>query len=226
MICHNNQYNGVMTSNTQAILTDAEIMEMLKAFYSEALRFLGVPHDQWAEICVGMAFDGVEGKVSIISINYAKCKILVNLPALKMIIQSNPKTTGDTPSVYRSYGYKLARLWQQYVKTGECSIFEQDKDSDDFAIALGIVKGLPQIDLPVNKSVVEAIGHNPLDREAAIRMLHDEFGIDCCVKQGFDISNKETRKFVTLTDGERQRRGTELLKLIEDSNNLSLPKIN
>jgi len=215
-----------MTSKTQAILTDAEIMEMLGAFYSEALRFLKVPQDQWAKIRVGMVFDGAEGKASIISINYAQRKILVSLPMLKMIIQSNPKATGDTPSFYRSYGYKLARLWQQYVKTGECRIFEQDKDSDDFAIALGIVKGLPQIDAPIDKGVVEAIGHNPLDLEAAIRMLRDEFGIGCCVKHGFDISNKEMRMFVTLTDGERQRRGTELKKLIDESNNRNLPKIN
>lgn len=215
-----------MTSNTKAILTDAEVMEMLGAFYSEALRFLGVPQDQWAEIREGMAFDGTEGKVSIISINYEKHKILVNLPVLKMIIQSNPKAAGDTPSVYRSYGYKLARRWQQYLKTGERRIFEQDKDSDDFAIALGIVKGLPQIDVPIDESMVMAIGHNPLDREAAIKMLREEFGIDCCVKQGYDVSNKEMRTFVTLTDDARQRRGRGLFKLIEDSKNRSLPKIN
>lgn len=201
-------------------------MEMLGAFYSEALRFLGVPQDQWAEIREGMAFDGTEGKESIISINYEKHKILVNLPVLKMIIQSNPKAAGDTPSVYRSYGYKLARRWQQYLKTGERRIFEQDKDSDDFAMALGIVKGLPQIDVPIDESMVMAIGHNPLDREAAIKMLREEFGMDCCVKQGFDIVNKETRTFVTLTDDARQRRRSELLKLIEDSNNRSLPRIN
>lgn len=215
-----------MISNPQAILTDSEIIEMLGAFYSEALHFLGVPQDQWAKISVGMAFDGTDGKASIISTNYAKRKILVCLPVLKMIIQSNPKATGDTPSVYRSYGYKLARFWQQYLKTGECRVFVQDKDSDDFAIALGIVKGLPQIDTPIDESMVKAIGHNPVDREAAIKMLRDEFGIDCCVKHGFDIANKETRTFVTLTDDARQRRGSELFKLIEDSNNRSLPKIN
>lgn len=215
-----------MTPNNQAILTDAEIMEMLGAFYSEALRFLGVPQVQWAKISVGMAFDETDGEASIISINYAKRKILVCLPALKLIIQTNPKATGDTPSVYRSYGYKLARFWQQYLKTGECRVFEQDKDSDDFAMALGIIKGLPQIDVPIDKSMVMAIGHNPVDREAAIKMLRDEFGIDCCAKQGFDIANKETRTFVTLTDDARQRRGSELFKLIEDCNNRSLPKIN
>lgn len=215
-----------MTLNTQAILTDAEIMEMLEAFYSEALRFLDVPQGQWGRISDEMAFDGTEVKASIISINYAKCKIMVCLPVLKMIIQSNDNAVGDTPSIYRSYGYKLARLWQQYVKTGERRVFEQDKDSDDFAMALGIIKGLPQIDLPVNENVVKAIGHNPIDREAAIRMLRDEFGIDCCVKQGFDIANKETRLFVTLTDNARLRRGRELLKLTEISSNRSLSKFN
>ena len=198
---------------------------MLKAFYSEALHFLGVPRDQWAEISVGMAFYGAERAVSIISINYAQRKIIVNLVVLEMIMQLNPKATGDTPSVYRAYGYKLARLWQQYLKTGECRIFEEDKDSYDFAIALGIVKGLPQIDLPFDESVVKAIGYNPVDRGAAIRMLRDEFGIDCCMKHGFDISNKETRMFVTLTDGARQRRVNDFLKLISDSNNRNLPKI-
>lgn len=55
-------------------------------------------------------------------------------------------------------------------------------------------------------------------------MLREEFGIDCCVKQDVDVSNKEM--FVTLTDDARQQCESELFKLIVDSNNRSLPKIN
>lgn len=80
-------------------------MEILVVFYLEALRFLGVLQDRWAETSMGMALGGTE-KASIISINYAQPKILVSLPVMKMIKQSSPKTAGDTSSVYQSYGYK------------------------------------------------------------------------------------------------------------------------
>ena len=214
-----------MSSPVQPILTDAETMEMLTAFYSEALRFLSVPEEQWAEVKMGVAFDPTDGKASIITVNYTKQKILVCLPVLKQIMRLNPKFTGDTPSAYRSYGYKLGRLWQQYLKTGEQRIFEQDKDSDDFANALGIIKGLPQIDVPVGEDVIKLFGHNPFDRQAAILMLRDEFGIDCKAVQAYDQVNKEKRTVVTLTDEAQQRRAAELNKLYEDSVRIPLPKI-
>lgn len=166
----------------QSILTNSEIMELLKAFYSEALRFLEVPNDYWAVVKMGVGFNGTDGKASLISVNYPNKEILVCLPVLEMMIQSSPNATGDAPSVYRAYGYKLARLWQQYLTTGKQGIFEQDKDSDTFALALGIIKGLPQVENPVSRQMIQALGHNPFDQGAAIRMLRDEFGIDCCVK--------------------------------------------
>lgn len=214
------------STKTQPILTDAEIMEMLVAFYIEALRFLEVPQAQWAEVKNGTVFSGADGKASIISVDYAGAKIIVFLPALKMLIQLNPRATGDTPTVYRMYGYKLARLWHQYLQTGEQRIFEQDKDSDDFAMALGILKGLPQIEYPVNDELIKAIGHNPYDRDAAIRMLRDEFGIDCHKKRAFDQFNKRESLLVTLTDKEIERRATELLTLREESIQHPLLKIN
>lgn len=212
--------------NTQSILTDAEMMEMLVAFYSEAFRFLGVPKDEWAEVKMGVSFDGTDGKANIISINYPKRKILVCLPVLRMLQMSVPHATGDAPTVYRSHGYKLARLWQQYLKTGQQRVFEQDKDSSDFAMALCILKGLPQVDTPIDPNAIKSIGYNPYDREAAIRMLRDEFGIDCCIKRGYDLSIKAPRLLVTLTDKEYAHRGDELLALCEDSNKRLLPQIN
>ena len=209
----------------QSILTNSEIMELLKAFYSEALRFLEVPNDQWAVVKMGVGFNGTDGKASLISVNYPNKEILVCLPVLEMMIQASPNATGDAPSVYRAYGYKLARLWQQYLTTGKQGIFEQDKDSDTFALALGIIKGLPQVENPVSRQMIQALGHNPFDQGAAISMLRDEFGIDCCVKQGYDLSNKAHRKFVTLTETEALRRGTQLQALREESNARPLPRI-
>ena len=215
-----------MTPTAQPILTDAETMDMLYAFYSEALRFLEVPREQWAVVKMGAVFDGPEEKARIISINYAAKEIFVFLPMLKMLTQMNPNAVGDTPTVYRAHGYKLARLWQQYLKTGQQHIYEQDKDSYDFAMALGIIKGLPQVEPPVNEEVISAIGFNPFDRNAAIRMLRDEFGIECTMRRGYDLANKEILPFATLTDSELKRRKTELLALREESAKRILPTIN
>ncbi len=209
---------------SQPILTDSETMELLIAFYSEALRFLDVPKEQWAIVKEGVAFE--DGKLSIIYINYAQRKLIVNLSALKIMLHSNPNITGDTPSVYRSYGYKLARFWQQFVITGKQDrVFEQDKDSYVFARALDMIKGVPLIDTPIDENVIKTFGFNPFDREAPINMLRDEFGIDCCVKRGYEMSNKAKRSFVTLTDSDYQRRGAEMLALRDESNERPLPKI-
>lgn len=170
-----------MEGISQAILTDGETLEMLNAFYAEGLRFLEVPRGNWAEVKMGVSFNAADGKASLVSIDGTKGIILVCLPVLKMMVQTSPYTSGDTPSFYRSQGYKLARIWQQYLKTGKLCVFEQDKDSCDFAMALSIIKGLPQIDIPIDENLIKAIGFNPLDRDAAIRMLRDEFGIDCKV---------------------------------------------
>lgn len=214
-----------MTGISQAILTDGETLEMLNAFYAEALRFLEVPKEQWAVLKMGVSFNAADGKASLISIDGAEGIILVCLPVLKTMFQTSPYTTGDAPSVYRSYGYKLARLWQQYLKTGILHVFEQDKDSCDFAMALSIIKGLPQIDIPTDENLIKTIGFNPFDRDAAIRMLRDEFGIDCKAVPAFDQVNKEKRTVVTLTDDARQQFADEQKKLYEESINLPLPKI-
>ena len=214
-----------MAELSQPILTDAETLEMLNAFYAEGLRFLEVPRDQWAELKVGISFNAADGKASLISIYSAKGIIVVCLPVLKQMVLASPYAAGDAPSVYRSYGYKLARLWQQYLRTGECRVFEQDKDSCDFAMALCIIKGLPQIDVPVDEHYIQALGFNPFDREAAIHMLRDEFGMDCKQVQAFDQISKKRRTLVTLTDESRQRHAAELLKLYRESISQPLPKI-
>lgn len=211
-----------MTSTQIPIFTDAETMDMLIAFYSEALEFLEVPREQWAEVKMGVSI--VNEKADLISIDYDKSKILVCLPVLKMLVRTSNNNTGDAPSVYRFHGYKLARIWQQYLKNGQCRVFEKDQDSYNFAMALGIIKGLPQIDTPFDDIVIKALGVNPFDRNAAIRMLRDEFGIDCCIKQAYDISN-EKRTIVTLTGQETLRRGLELQELRDNCNKRPLVKI-
>lgn len=207
----------------KSVLTDAETMEMLTAFYHEALLFLGVPQESWADVKMGMAVD-VEGKASIININYAAKKILVNLPVLQMMILASPQSSGDSPSFYRGQAYKMARFWQQYLKTGERRQYEQDKDSYDFAIALEIIKGLPQIDYPVEDWAIKTLGFNPFDRKSAIRMLREEFGIDCRERIAVTIQN-EKRTVVSLTEQAANKYVTHINELYEASISQPLPHI-
>lgn len=202
-----------MTMISKSILTDAETLEMLNGFYTEALLFLGVPRDNWAEVKIG-AVIGKDGKADVINIDYTKAKILVCLPVIKMMLQTNPVITNDAPSVYRSHGYKLARMWQQYLNDGLQRDFLTDKDSTDFAVALSLLKGINYADMT-----------DVLDIDAAISMLHDEFGIDCEVVQALDQIHKKKRKVVTLTHDDKQKRSDELKKLYDESINLPLPEM-
>lgn len=216
-----------MTAHSTQKLTDAETFEMLKAFYAEALQFLGVPKDKWAEMKIGVAI-GPDGKADITPhIDYNAARILVCLPLIKMLLQSNPVITNDAPTVYRSNGYKLARMWQQYLNDGVQRNFITDKDSWDFAVALSLLKGINYDDAPKKGAeVMKAMtGFEVPDINAAIGMLRDEFGIDCQVKQAFDLVNKKRQSVVTLTEEGRRRRAYELQKLYDASINMPLPKI-
>lgn len=206
----------------QPILKDSEIMDLLIAFYSEALQFLKVPRNQWADIKMGMSSNTSDEIIHIINIDYIKRKIIVCLPVIKMFLASSPDFHGDAPSVYRYNGYKLARLWQQYIKTGQQRIFEQDNDSYIFAIALGIIKGVPLTNAPNNNNLQRIADSY---QTAAIRMLREEFRIDCCIKRGYDLSNKMEGSFVSLTNEESLRRSNELLSLRDACNKCSLPII-
>lgn len=215
-----------MFSNNQTQLTNAEIMEMLVAFYREALSFLGMPKEEWAMVKMGIAVNEIDGKIDVLSINYPKRIIVVNPQMMKMMLANLSNATSDLPSLYRVYGYKLARLWHHYLKTGQQRIFIEDKDSYDFAMALFIIKGVPLIDTPIDEKVRTMMGFNPFDRDAAVTMLRTEFGIDCVLKRAYNPVDRTSSLIATLSEEEYDRRGKRLLRLFEDCNNRSLPRIN
>lgn len=208
-----------------SILNDLEILSMLTSFYKEALRFLGVPEKEWA-IVEDVNYFNEKHKASIIYIDYTESTILVNLSIIQMFVRIHPNNIGDAPSVYRCHGYKLARIWQQYLKTGTQVVYELDKDSFDFATSLCIIKGLPHIDYLGESNVIKALGFNPFDKDAGIVMLRKEFGIDCCIKNAIDSITHRQAKIVTLTDEDNRRRGMELMKLRDECNKLPLLEIN
>ena len=200
---------------------------MLDGFYAEALQFLGVPRNEWAVLKIGFAF-GQDGKAEVTPcIDYVNAKILVCLPVIKLMLRMNPAVKNDAPSVYRSNGYKLARMWQRYLNDGVKRDFLSDKDSWDFAVALSLLKGINYADVPKNGiEITKALtGFEMLDINAAVCMLRDEFGIDCKVSQATEMVHQRKRTIVTLTDGDRQKCAEKLRKLYDESRNQLLPVI-
>lgn len=205
------------------ILSDVETLNLLEAFYAEALRFLGVPRNKWAVVRSGISI-GQDGKAFVSPhIDYANGRIIVCMPFIRLMQEMNPDVTNDAPSLHRIHGYKLARMWQQYLNDGMQRDFMSDKDSWDFATALSLLKGINYGESP---KILEAmLGFKVMDINAALGMLRDEFGIGCKIVQAYDQRNKVKRTIVTLTDADKLKRVNELNKLYDESINMPLPNI-
>ena len=106
------------------ILDEEETMQLLTAFFHEALKILNVSKENYPEIKMGcgVSYNGVEP----IHIEYEKCKILVMIHFFRMMITCSPNTKNDCPTVYRTYGYKLAYIWHIYLTTGKKTNFIAD----------------------------------------------------------------------------------------------------
>lgn len=219
-----------MTTATYSkyVLDNTETLQLLTAFCFEALRFLNVSEMQYPQIRIGIA-SNPNGKMTPLFIDYARGKVLVYIPFFKMLITSNPNNNNDSPTVYRSLGYKIARVWQVHHNTGEQRDFITDADSFIFAKALMILKGLPIIDASSNPEVAkmkkEVMGFAPTNNQPAIDMLKNEFGIECRTRRAFDMANQRDLDFITFTAEEQNRRGKELMHLREECNNRPLPAI-
>lgn len=217
-----------MNSN-RFILSDEETLHLLTGFFHEALRFLRVPQEKYPQITIGVG-TCCDGKIDPIYINYRKNKILFFIPFFRLLIASNPRNTNDCPTVYRTYGYKLAYIWHIYITTGKESVFMKDTPSTLFASALQVIKGVPLqhriIDESQEQLLKSVLGFSPNDRGPILKMLKEEFGMACQVRRGFDIATQKIGEFISFTQEESKRRATEILQLYNESVRNVLPYIN
>ena len=207
------------------ILEEEETIQLLTAFFHEALKFINVPEENYPEIKIGCGVS--HNRVEPIHIEYEKCKILVMIPFFRMMITWSPNAKNDCPTVYRTYGYKLAYIWHIYLTTGKKTNFIADVDSTIFAESLKIIKGIPIHNASQLPSYAkEIIGFDFNDKKPILTMLKKQFGMECIINPGYDIASRQIKKFISSTADEHRIRGEKLAKLYEESINRKIPTIN
>lgn len=167
----------------------------------------------------------------MIEIDYKEGKIYVVVSLFMAMIRTMSTSDNDSPSVYRSYGYRLARIWQRFLKTGQCTHnIVKDTDSYVFATALTLIKGVPVFCNDSNPTAVaqmsNVIGIDIRDKRPVLNMLKDEFGIECELKNVVvGYNNKEVFPTVTLTPIAQQKYVDDRMLLMQKSKSLMLSQI-
>lgn len=205
-----------LQNSSRFIMDEIETLQLLAAFFHEAAMFIGVPKENSPEIVMGIGFSAYG--IEFIQIVYERRKILVNIPFFRKIIATTPNFTNDAPTLYRTFGYKLAYIWYRYLVAGEKRCFNNDLDSYFFAEALNAVKGIP-----MSPSTMTRCDLN--DKEPILKMLKSEFGMECMVNRGYDKVNGQIVEALSFTQTEFLRRGEELAKLYNESISRHMPTI-
>lgn len=202
------------------VLTESETLHLLEQFCFEALCFLEVPREEYPEVVNGVAFDE-DGKALPISVDYRNNKIIVCISYFRMMLLSNPQVKNDSPTIYRSYGYKLAYVWFTYIVKGMTVDFVKDVESSIFAESLKVIKGIPirhvHVDKVSSHMLDSIIGYNPNDKTPVLKMLRENLGMDCLIREGYDHISKERGAFITFSSKEHQRRSKKYWNLYDES---------
>ena len=209
---------------SQFIMDENETLQLLTAFFHEAIVFMNIPKEACPEIRIGVYFT-LHGPEPI-HIDYVKRKIIINIPFFRYILTLNPNSKNDSPTVYRTYGYRLAYTWYRYLTTGEKRNFSHDFNSILFAEALTVVKGIPLLPpANINPYIKDLTGFDPNDKRPILKMFKDKFGMDCMVNRGFDMVSRQIIEGISFTPEENRKRGGELAMLYKESVSRPTPTI-
>lgn len=213
-----------MDNDDKLLLNEDETFYLLVAFYKEALAFLNVPVERHAEF-VHECRNGAH-ICNPIFVDYQRLKIHVEIQFFRTMIALSPHFSNDAPTQYRFYGYKLAYVWYRYVSAGQELDFCKDPDSNVFAIALNVIKGLPlQKKQPIPTWAKEIMGFDPNDRCSLLQVLRKEFGMSCKINRCYDIVNNQLTECVSYTPEEYHARSADWIKRFEASKERPLPLI-
>lgn len=211
-----------MIVDNKLIFTEDETLELLDAFYKEALKFLNVSEDEVAQI---KKKSFVPTFVPV-DIDYQSRTIHVQIQFFRAMVALNPMTGNDNPTMYRMYGYMLAYVWSEYIATGKKLDFPRNRDAATFANALFIIKGIPIFNRqPISSEYIKILGYDPYDLQPVLRMLRNKFGIDCQIRRAKDRINNQMLELVSFTSDEHKKRGDKYIELYEENRHRVLPSI-
>ena len=210
------------------VLTDSETLHLLEQFCFEGLCFLEVPQEAYPKVVNGVSFDEDANALPIF-VDYRNNKIIVSISFFRMLLLSSPQVKNDSPTLYRFYGYKLAYIWYTFIVKGITVDFVKDVESSIFAESLKAIKGIPIRHVNVDKASSDIlnsiIGYDPNDKTPVLKMLRENLGMECLIREGYNHISKEKRPVVTFSSKEHQHRLNEMSELYEESKNTSLPFI-
>lgn len=191
------------------VLNDNETLLMLQEFCYEALRFLKVAKNRYPSFGVGIVTHR-NANADPLLIDYLDSKVLVFIPIFKSL--NIIKTGNDAPTTYRLLGYKIARYWYRFLKTGTTRQLDPiDIDSSVFALALATLKGLQ---LPLG-----------LLANQVIDLLKNEIGIECELVDGCDVISRTKLKVLRYTSSQQKKVSECWEKRTRDSNSRLLETI-
>lgn len=157
------------------VLSDQETLLLLEGFCKDALRFLKQPVELYPTFRIGALMER-DGRANPLFIDYAKSKVLVFIPLIRMLF--TPIVGNDAPTLFRIMGYQLARFWNRFILTGKAEDFDSmDEDSIVFAYALMMIKGIHP--------------NNTMPNDKAIEMLKNEFNMDCNFVKAYNNENNK-----------------------------------
>ena len=225
LLCLINNSNALRKDNyKKLILTEEETYQLLVAFYREALDFLKLPRERHAEILNGC--NPMSNGRQPISVDFSDSRIYVVIPFFRMLVEEDPNYRNDGPTIYRTYGYQLAYVWHTYLTTGKKLNIPLDKSCVFFAQSLSIIKGLPIHNRPkLSSDMIKIIGYDPNDISLILKMLRENFKMDCVVKRAWDYVNQNYIEFISFSQNESQYRQEQFQNLYNENIARPLPSL-
>lgn len=214
-----------MMLGNKLMFTEKETLDLLRAFFKEALKFLKVSEEKYPVIKNGVC--STPQGLRPIYIDFSASTIYFHAHFFRRMVAYNPTAGNDSPTVYRMNGYLLAYVWSEYIATGKRLDYPQNHDAMVFANALSILKGVPiHSGEHLPKESIRYIGFDPYDLKPALQMLRDKFGIDCIIRNAKDRVNNQMLELVSYSPSEYKRRGARYVELFEENRNRTLHSIN
>ena len=213
-----------MDAANKLILTESETLNLLSAFYKEALMFLNIPEEKHA--LIKNQSDATPQCINPLHIEFSTTTIYVQIQFFRFMVASNPTFGNDAPTMYRMYGYMLAYVWSEYVDNGRRLHFPMNHEAIAFANALLIVKGIPIHNRkPLPMELLRYLGFDPNDLKPSIQMLRNKFGINCIIRNAKDRVNNKIVELVSYSPNEFKKRGDKFIELYNENRTRELPSI-
>lgn len=181
-----------------------DVVEIMREFFCEALRFLKLPVDQWPEIVEEFRFDP-EHKITPPYVDYGNRKFVIHVPFTALC-------SIKRPTEHRSWAYMNAWKWYRFATDGIESNLA-DGEAILFSLSLMTIKGIQ-------------VGSNPgVNLRAIAAFMTEKLGMPATVVPALDKSGHGLMA-IRFTSNESNLRTTKLQNLAVKSGLMKPPKFN